>query len=157
LDGTLARHAARYRAKNPASSWGRDGWRLYAPRECERCTADLTTAERTICSDCSRIRRREREWRKEGWRHQVERDPYTLEEIAGRDGYQCQICIANGKRRWAKVDMSLKVPHLRAATIDHIVPRSMGGDDTRVNVQLAHFSCNSQKHAKYAGQQLLFG
>jgi 5-methylcytosine-specific restriction endonuclease McrA len=41
--------------------------------------------------------------------------------------------------------MALVVPDLGAPTIDHIVPMAKGGDDTKINVQLAHFSCNSRK------------
>jgi 5-methylcytosine-specific restriction endonuclease McrA len=41
--------------------------------------------------------------------------------------------------------MTVKVPEPLAPTIDHIVPVSKGGDDTRANVQLAHFRCNSVK------------
>jgi 5-methylcytosine-specific restriction endonuclease McrA len=68
-------------------------------------------------------------------------EPYSLAEIAERDGNQCGIC------GWG-VPMSLRCPHLLAPTIDHIVPIALGGDDTPVNVQLAHFTCNSRKGAR---------
>ena len=41
--------------------------------------------------------------------------------------------------------MTKAVPHPRAPTVDHVVPIAEGGDDTRANVQLAHFLCNSTK------------
>jgi 5-methylcytosine-specific restriction endonuclease McrA len=50
--------------------------------------------------------------------------------------------------------MALAVPHLKAATIDHIIPLSISRDDTRANVQLAHFICNSIKGDRLAGEQL---
>jgi 5-methylcytosine-specific restriction endonuclease McrA len=68
-------------------------------------------------------------------------EPYTLAEIAERDGFRCALC-------GDAVPMDAKVPGLLAPTIDHIVPVSRGGDDTRANVQLAHFSCNSAKGAR---------
>lgn len=70
----------------------------------------------------------------------VASEAYTLTEIARRDGYRCKLC-----RR--KVDMQLKAPHPKSPTVDHIVPLAQGGDDTRVNVQLAHWGCNSRKGA----------
>ena len=51
--------------------------------------------------------------------------------------------------------MSLKVPNPKAPTIDHILARSQGGDDTRANVQLAHFGCNAWKNAGRVDQQLM--
>lgn len=157
LNGKKAVYAARYRAANP-NSWAYEAWRTFATRQCDRCGADLTKAERTVCSDCARIRRREREAAKEGWLKEIERDPYTLEEIAARDRYRCQICVALGRGRQARVNMKLKVPHLKAATIDHILARSNGGNDKRENVQLAHFGCNAWKQAGRLDQQLaMFG
>ena len=37
------------------------------------------------------------------------------------------------------------VPEPLAATLDHIVPLSCGGEHSEANVQLAHFLCNSTK------------
>lgn len=65
-------------------------------------------------------------------------EPYTLGEIAERDGFCCALC-------GDLVPMDVKVPEASAPTIDHIVPVSRGGDDTKANVQLAHFLCNSIK------------
>lgn len=68
-------------------------------------------------------------------------EPYTLTEIAVRDAFRCGLC-------GDEVPMAVKVPELLAPTIDHITPVSKGGDDTRANVQLAHFVCNSRKGAR---------
>ena len=73
----------------------------------------------------------------------VERDDYTRAEIAERDSYTCQLC-------GDPVDMGLRAPDRMSATIDHVVPLSVGGNDTRSNVQLAHWSCNSRKGATAA-------
>jgi 5-methylcytosine-specific restriction endonuclease McrA len=51
--------------------------------------------------------------------------------------------------------MTKAVPHPKAPTIDHIVPWSVSKDDSRANVQLAHFLCNSLKSAGGGGEQLL--
>jgi 5-methylcytosine-specific restriction endonuclease McrA len=68
-----------------------------------------------------------------------------------RDRWICAIC---GK----KVNRKLKGPHPQSASIDHIVPVSLGGEHTYINVQLAHYSCNSSKGNRRAGDQLaMFG
>ncbi|MFC8277198.1 HNH endonuclease [Streptomyces sp. NPDC057271] len=77
-------------------------------------------------------------------------EPYTLAEIAERDGRRCKLC-------GGRVAMTQKVPHPKAPTIDHVVPVSEGGDDTRANVQLAHFVCNSAKGARGSQQLALIG
>ncbi len=48
-------------------------------------------------------------------------------------------------------------PEPLAPTIDHIVPISKSGDDTRANVQLAHFLCNSVKGPRGSQQLALIG
>lgn len=53
--------------------------------------------------------------------------------------------------------MTEVVPHPKAPTIDHVVPVSEGGDDTRTNVQLACFRCNSAKGARGSQQLALIG
>jgi len=65
-------------------------------------------------------------------------EPYTLAEVAARDDFRCRLC-------GDPVPMTVRVPDPLAPTIDHIMPVSKGGDDTRANVQLAHFRCNSVK------------
>jgi 5-methylcytosine-specific restriction endonuclease McrA len=69
--------------------------------------------------------------------------PYLLK----RDRRRCQIC--GGAVAWTK-----KVPHPKAPTADHIVPRSKGGSDDRRNLQLAHWRCNAAKGSGSAGSQL---
>lgn len=50
--------------------------------------------------------------------------------------------------------MTQPAPHPRSPVIDHIVPLALGGDDTRANVQLAHFLCNARKGVTAMGEQL---
>ena len=78
------------------------------------------------------------------------REPYTLAEIAARDRFKCGIC---GKR----VRMALTRPDRMSPTIDHLVPISDGGDDTRANVRLAHYGCNSRRCTGGVVQLALIG
>lgn len=91
----------------------------------------------------SRLRRKAR-------RRRVVHEPYTLAEIAARDRNVCQLC----RRR---VAMTKQVPHPKAPTIDHVLPIAAGGDDTRANVQLAHFECNWMKRDGGTQQLALVG
>lgn len=68
----------------------------------------------------------------------VKRDRYSTASIAERDGYICSLC---GER----VDMDLKYPHPGSASVDHVLPLSLGGDDTLANVALACLGCNIRK------------
>jgi 5-methylcytosine-specific restriction endonuclease McrA len=87
----------------------------------------------------------------------VKREPYTMAEIAARDRYRCGICIAEGRGRHARAAMTKAVPHLKAPTIDHVVPLAAGGDDTRANVQLAHYGCNTRKWIRGSQQLAMIG
>lgn len=62
-------------------------------------------------------------------------DGVTDEQILERDRWMCWIC----KRRISK---ALKWPHPRSASIDHLVPFALGGDDTAFNKKAAHLGCN---------------
>ena len=70
-----------------------------------------------------------------------------------RDRKRCQLC---GK----KLNLKRPVPHPLAATIDHIIPLSKGGEHSYRNTQLACFKCNCAKSNNQAagGEQLrMFG
>lgn len=119
-------------------------------RPCAVCGADVRGPGRTpLCSrECADVRRAEREaprWRDKCRRRRALKtgaaaERYTTEEIAERDAYMCQLCSypvvmwAPSMSRWAP-------------TVDHIKPLVLGGDDTKVNVQLAHRFCNTSKGA----------
>ena len=73
----------------------------------------------------------------------------SLIYIFERDLGRCQICHR-------KLNLKRKVPHPLAATRDHIIPTFLGGEDIKINIQLACFRCNSSKGCRTlsAGEQL---
>lgn len=68
-------------------------------------------------------------------------EPIFNEEIFERDNWVCQLCFE-------EVDPLLFYPHPESASLDHIVPLSLGGTHTEDNVQLAHLFCNISKGGK---------
>ena len=73
---------------------------------------------------------------------QARSEPYTRESIFERDGWVCGICKG-------PIDQEARWPNTGCATIDHIVPLVLGGDDTPENVQSAHGYCNFSKNSRY--------
>lgn len=61
-----------------------------------------------------------------------------LEKLKGTN---CNICSL-------PIDMALKYPDRMSRSVDHIIPRSLGGTEKLENLSLAHFSCNSKKQNK---------
>ena len=121
-----------------------------ADRPCTKCGAmfidETTTNNRRLCSACVRDRQERWERRRRARKRDAVSEPYTLREIAERDNWRCHICAARVlDKPW---------PHPRSASIDHLVPLSAGGDDTKANVGLACLRCNLRKGAKPAGEQL---
>jgi 5-methylcytosine-specific restriction endonuclease McrA len=72
---------------------------------------------------------------------------YTDREIFERDSWRCHIC---GK----KVRQDVPRLHDEGATIDHLVPTSLGGEDEPANVATAHWKCNRDKGTRAVGEQL---
>lgn len=61
-----------------------------------------------------------------------------LRRLAKRDGWKCGIC-------GGAIDPTLKYPNLQSRSIDHVIPKSVGGTDEEGNLQLAHLRCNALK------------
>ena len=103
-------------------------------RECgEPFVAQGNRAE--LCLACRReVQRYHRRWVPDAVR----------QFVYERDGWVCQLCFqpvdpsVDGRQRWA-------------ASVDHIVPRSMGGTEDPDNLQLAHRICNSRRSDEGAG------
>lgn len=64
-------------------------------------------------------------------------------KIGERDNWICNIC---GK----KVNKELKYPDIMSASLDHIIPLSMGGKHIESNVHISHLYCNIKKQDKIA-------
>ena len=64
-----------------------------------------------------------------------------------RDGWKCHICKQRIRRTY-------EYPHPKSATLDHIIPLSLGGTHEYANVAAAHFICNSRKSNRGYGDQL---
>jgi 5-methylcytosine-specific restriction endonuclease McrA len=63
----------------------------------------------------------------------------SAREIAMRDGTDCGIC-------GLPVDMTLaRSDGLDCPSVDHILPRSLGGSHDPLNLQLSHLVCNMRK------------
>lgn len=75
-------------------------------------------------------------------------EDFTPAEIYERDRWRCGICRG-------RVGKSLKWPHPRSASIDHIIPVIEGGGHVRANVRLAHLVCNTSRGARGGGEQLM--
>lgn len=58
--------------------------------------------------------------------------------LVERDGVECGIC-------GVPVNMDARYPAPDCATVDHIIPVSLGGTHDEDNLQLAHWSCNHKK------------
>lgn len=66
---------------------------------------------------------------------------HTVSDVVARDGSDCRIC-------GEPVDLTLRKPNLFCASLDHIVPRAVGGTSDLANLQLAHLWCNQVKNKR---------
>lgn len=60
--------------------------------------------------------------------------------ICARDRFICWICTG-------RIDPSIRAPHRRAPSVDHVIPLSAGGSDDDANLRAAHFGCNSRRQS----------
>lgn len=137
----------------------RDSWTRYCSKSC-RGKADFAAGRLKSLKVSDRIGRDPEKLRVNGEKSrrrrrarlaEAESEPYTLAEIAERDGFRCGIC-------YREVDMALKYPHPRSASVDHIIPLSKGGSDLKSNVRLAHLGENVARGNRTEWEQeLLIG
>ena len=104
--------------------------------QCGRCGDDIALGtpirgggrkgrtDRTMCDNCFRAK---------GTRHRM-----SVSILAKRDGTACAICGED-------VDMSLRHPDMKRASVDHVLPYSLGGTHDPENLALAHLVCNIRK------------
>ncbi len=62
-------------------------------------------------------------------------DPF---EVFDRDGWVCGICDE-------PVDPKLRHPDRMSASLDHVVPISLGGDHSYANTRCSHWICNIRR------------
>lgn len=84
-------------------------------------------ADVMMCNSCRGARSR---------RHKM-----PVRVLALRDGLDCGICKT-------PVDLSLEHPDPWSPSVDHVIPRAHGGSDDPTNLQVAHLTCNQNKHAR---------
>ena len=72
----------------------------------------------------------------------VEYELIDKNKIYERDGWICGICSD-------VVDRSLQFPHPLSASLDHIVPMSLGGPHIATNTQCSHLECNLRKGVEH--------
>lgn len=85
--------------------------------------------------------------RRRALRFAVKSEDAPIAYLHKRDRGVCGICHK-------KVSMKFRHPHPLSPSMDHIIPLSKGGDDSRANKQLAHFRCNIRKLNRPMGEQL---
>lgn len=59
-------------------------------------------------------------------------------KLAKAKGTDCSLCSGS-------IDMSLQYPDMMSRSVDHIIPRSLGGPETMENLTLTHLLCNIRK------------
>lgn len=70
--------------------------------------------------------------------------------LVERDGRRCAIC-----RRVVSLDVrSGPKGNRRGPSVDHVIPRSLGGRDDLANLRLTHWGCNQQRGNRGGFEQL---
>lgn len=100
---------------------------------------------RDYCSDdCRRkANNRRREARKRGQRRTIQ-----LEQVFQKDGGRCYICGESCDFEDYQIINGAFVVGSTYPTVEHVIPMSLGGDDSWENVRLACHYCNTVKGRK---------
>lgn len=75
------------------------------------------------------------------------RSPTPTGRSSSATGWRCHLCGKRVRRKASRTDPF-------GATIDHLVPLSLGGADEPANVATAHYRCNQDKRACAMNEQL---
>ena len=129
-----------WRKSNPEKF--REQWRRWVRNN---RAANVAKTRRWEAKNPEKARQYDREYehRRRARMKRVPSEYFSREEIYGRDGGRCHIC----KKKVAKGE----------ASIDHLVPISAGGPNTKDNVALAHTICNIRRGAYGTAQLRLVG
>ncbi len=99
-------------------------------------------------SDYGKLIRRQGKTRRRARQRNAKTEIVDPLVVAKRDKYKCHICRK-------RVNMDLDVQDSYSPTMDHLIPISLGGDNTYANIRLAHRICNSRKGNRAVNEQLL--
>lgn len=123
------------------------------------------TGPKSMCRDCERVRNVA--WREANptyWHAWQKANPQKTRDISNRrrakkfsrehekidrdlvferDEYECKLCST-------PLMMDAKFPHPLSPTLDHIIPLNKGGHHLYINLQAAHFRCNTAKGDRVA-------
>jgi 5-methylcytosine-specific restriction endonuclease McrA len=92
-----------------------------------------------FCRPCALVKRREAYRVKTAKRQGVAKPArLSADALIERDGSLCRLCNT-------EIDLNLARNSRWGATIDHVIPLSLGGSDDIENMQLAHWICNIKK------------
>lgn len=110
-------------------------------REQRKCARHGTQG---FCDKCHALNFNKNATRKRG---------YTGERIsalrlAESQRWKCSLCEGSLDTQWAS-------PHPLSISIDHTIPRSLGGTDDPANLTAAHLACNVRKSNKSLGPEQL--
>lgn len=127
------------------------------PSPCSEPDCDRPVRARDVCSmHYKRLMRAEGAWEPEPWDDRRRNNYHKRRALkAGsaasgafanatvfeRDGWVCGLCDE-------PVPRDAVYPDPLSASLDHVVPLSLGGAHSLENVQLAHLSCNVRKGAR---------
>jgi hypothetical protein len=125
-------------------------WTAGQCRVCE--TAFISPHHDVTCSRPCQDEHYRRRRRTQHGRYNAKKRGVYVEDVRPhvvyeRDRWKCHLC---GKR----IGKKYKSPHPRSASIDHIIPISLGGTHEYANVAAAHRICNSTKSNTGTGDQL---
>lgn len=106
-----------------------DGWL------CKNCGSVFFTKE-NICPWCYRDLGQAESFYSPALRKKLHKITGRLRRVVERDGWTCWLC----KEGVEPFDLGV-----HRASVDHVLPRSMGGGDELSNLKLAHASCNEYR------------
>ena len=129
--------------------WTRLRWLL--PRVCSQCSSTFKAwgSLAQLCEPCrSHNTKAQRKWMKIKRKHRMTGGSTKISpaRLYERDDRMCALChrVTDHPRVWQQWKANKRwMPN--APTVDHIIPLAKGGTHTWDNVQLAHWSCNSDK------------
>jgi 5-methylcytosine-specific restriction endonuclease McrA len=106
---------------------------------CEATFEIKQTSLRKYCSaQCREWQRQQKRRDRQEITWQAKNSPLLKARIYYRDKGVCQLCQKT-------IDLTLQWPNPMMFSIDHIIPRSQGGNHTMPNLQSAHLICNSRR------------